>query len=123
MDKIAFRNIQKKLGLTNEGVSEAVDVELFTVQQWASGIWPIPRPVAKLLRILLLLKRSRSNRASEYTTGYDEGYLEGIRGHMKAYDRGYIQGYTEGQEAERKVAGYSTGYGDGYSAAMKAVGL
>ena len=72
MDKHEFRNIQKKLKLTNIGVSEVLDVELFTVQQWASGIWDIPRPMIKFLHTLLLMKNSESS----YNEGYAKGYFE-----------------------------------------------
>ena len=72
MDKHEFRNIQKKLKLTNIGVSEALDAELFTVQQWASGIWPIPRSIAKFLYVLLLMKNSELS----YNEGYAKGYFE-----------------------------------------------
>jgi hypothetical protein len=81
MDNKAFQNIQKKLALTNEGISEAMDVELFTVRQWASGIWPVPRPIAKFLRTLLSMKRNK--KAMDYN----------IKGVLLGYDRGYAKGF------------------------------
>lgn len=85
MDKKAFQNIQKKLGLTNEGVSEALDVELFTVQMWARGTWPVPRPIVKFLRLLLSTQRDSRNGGSEvgcehsYAKGFNNGYIAAMR--------------------------------------------
>ena len=76
MDRLAFREIQKKLKLTNEGVSEAIDVELFTVQQWASGMWPVPKAMAKFLRTLLSAQRDMTD---VYMSGYGKGLSEGRR--------------------------------------------
>lgn len=124
MDNKAFQNIQKKLRLTNEGTAEALDTELFVVQQWASGVWPIPRPIAKFLYTLLSIRRDNFHyRMDEYRDGYLEGYKVrkkedesnarwGYTGLTKYVD-GYADGYTEGQERGR-----STGYTEGYEGAM-----
>ena len=70
MDKERLRNIQKKLKLTNETTAHELGVELFTVQQWGSGIWEIPPVVAKALYLL-----QANNSAYKY--GYDQGYKAG----------------------------------------------
>jgi len=75
MDKKAFQNIQKKLGLTLSEVSEALAVELFTVQQWSCGTWPVPRPMAKFLHALLSMKRDNE---AIYMSGYGRGYRTGL---------------------------------------------
>ena len=71
MDKGGLKNIQKKLKLTNEGTAFALGIELFTVQQWACGIWEIPPIADKALHIL-----QANNRAYEY--GYRQGYEAGF---------------------------------------------
>ena len=97
MDKHGFREIQKKLKLTNEGVSEALDVELFTVQNWASGNWPIPDPIVKFLRTLLSTQRDHEAIYTEgynrgYRTGKEDKYLNKVRGYTTGYDEGYKEG-------------------------------
>ena len=72
MDKEGLRNIQKKLKLTNETTAATLGVGLFTVQQWASGVWSIPPIVEKALHIL-----QANNYA--YIYGYDQGYEAGYR--------------------------------------------
>ena len=101
MDKLAFREIQKKLKLTNEGVSEAIDVELFTVQQWGGGVWPVPKAMAKFLRTLLSAQRDMTDvYMSGYNRGrnrgYDEGCLSAIEEYTTGYDEGYRTGYKYG---------------------------
>lgn len=96
MDKLAFREIQKKLKLTNEGISEAMDVELFTVQQWASGVWPVPKAMAKFLRAMLSAQRDMTD---VYMSGYHRGRNSGRsigrkEGHTEGYDTGYTVGYN-----------------------------
>ena len=59
MDNKEFQNVQKKLRMTNERSSEVLGVSLFTVQQWASGIWMIPKPIVNFLRVLQENQRLR----------------------------------------------------------------
>jgi len=81
-----FKQIQKKLKMTNKDTAEAIDTELFTVQMWRADIWTIPRPIAKFLRVLLEIKRNSG-------PGYEEGYNDGWN---KGYTRGYDKGYNRG---------------------------
>ena len=121
MDKLAFREIQKKLKLTNEGVSEAMDVELFAVQQWAAGTWPVPKAMAKFLRTLLSAKRDMADaHMSGYHQGRNNGYKESRPGTIENYTAGYDEGYREGLEVGQRRGeikgqdeGYSRGYGHG----------
>ena len=110
MDKKAFQNIQKKLGLTNEGTAEALDVELFTVQMWVCGTWPVPRPIAKFLHSLLSMKRDN-----------EAIYMAGYKGRNAGLKEGRVEGKDSIAEYARGLAeGYSTGHNDGYGAGLKA---
>jgi hypothetical protein len=79
MDKDAFQNIQKKLELTSGGMSKALGVELFTVQMWGCGLWPVPRSIAKFLRLLLSTKRdNEAIYLARHAKGFDSGYTAAI---------------------------------------------
>jgi hypothetical protein len=142
MDKLAFREIQKKLKLTNEGVSEAMDVELFIVQQWASGVWLIPKAMAKFLRTLLSAQRDMeavymSGYHRGHNTGGEEGRLAVVEDYTTEYDQGHSDGCCDTEDQYEKIVdaeflqgkkqgkneGMSIGYTEGYVAAMKAVGI
>jgi hypothetical protein len=74
MDKHGFMSIQKKLRMTHEQIAEAMDIDLFQVQQWASGIWDIPRSMQKFLRTLLSMERDMTE---VYVAAYGRGYAAG----------------------------------------------
>jgi hypothetical protein len=99
VDKHGFREIQKKLRLTNEGVSETMDVELFTVQNWATGAWPIPKAIAKFLHTLVVLSK-KEDPLDVYA-----------KGHATGYSRGYSKGSNDGFTAGKQV-GYTYGCED-----------
>jgi uncharacterized protein (DUF2132 family) len=115
MDKHGFRETQKKLKLTNEGISETMDVELFTVQQWASGNWPIPKAMVKFLRTLLSARRDME---AVYMSGFHRGRNDGHkRAQLDDFTRGYDEGYREGLDVEQRSSektGYDKGYGEGF---------
>jgi len=94
MDHIAFREITKKLRMTLNEVSEALDVELSFVKMMNEGEWAVPRPIAKLLRTLLLMKRGHAEKNNaRYNQGYKDGFNSG-------HGMGYNDGYFDGRRAE-----------------------
>ena len=87
MDKHEFRNIQKKLKLTNADTSKVLGVQIFTVRSWASGLWEVPLMAEKFLRHLLLTRIE-----DDYRPGYNAGYSKG-------YKAGLMRGFTDGYNA------------------------
>ena len=95
MNKHELHDIQRKLGLRIDEVAEALGVELFTVQQWSSGVWPIPRIAAKFLHSLWETKTILDSAID---------ILEAIRiAHDNGYDRGYKRGIQVGLHITREV--------------------
>lgn len=105
MNKHELRDIQRKLGLRIDEVAEVLGVELFTVQQWASGVWPIPRIAEKFLRSFEIHKKvAEDYRDDTYKFGYRDGRLENTQSaHDDGYTRGYDFGFLQGVLAVTKM--------------------
>ena len=100
MDKEGLRNIQKKLKLTNETTAATLGVELFTVQQWCSGVWEIPPIADKALHILQANDRA-------YAYGYDQGYTLGCEdGHVQGQKAVHRWLYSSQRNRNRGCAGH-----------------
>lgn len=107
MDSQKFKEIKKKLRLTNQEVSDAMGVRLKTVEMWNMGLWKMPLMAEKFLYVLLSMKRDNEDEYNSRLT---------IKKHS---DAAYRKGFAEGlEEAELDVAGgYISGYRAGHSAA------
>jgi flagellar biosynthesis/type III secretory pathway protein FliH len=90
VDKHGFRNIQKKLRLTNEETAKVLGVELFQVQMWACGIWSTPLMAENFLHSL-------QDAGRDYCKGYRDGYEAG---HRQSYDKGHADGLSVGYREE-----------------------
>ena len=50
-----LRTAIERLGLSQEGLGRFLGVQGRSVRRWISGEWPVPKPVALLLRLMVRL--------------------------------------------------------------------
>ena len=55
MTPLQLRSAIERLGLSQEGLGRFLGVQGRSVRRWISGEWPVPKPVAKLLRLMVKL--------------------------------------------------------------------
>ena len=52
MDKESLRELREKLGFSPTEMGATLGVSARSVQNWEAGVYPVPKPIQKLIREL-----------------------------------------------------------------------
>jgi DNA-binding transcriptional regulator YiaG len=55
MNAAQFRDAQERLGITNTTAARLLGVDARTTRRWGTGERAVPEPVARLLRLMLVM--------------------------------------------------------------------